>query len=628
MDELELNYLTSLIYGDLEDTRRLTRELIGSPEFTREHGISFHRHRKNVMRQLRNLSKAELPKIGFPEYVNGGGKILDGVALFEELVLRDPSLQIKYGVHYGLFSSAILNLGTPDQHKLFLPDALSLRTPGIFAMTETGHGSDVSSLQTTATFDKDSDSFVIHTPDRSGWKDYLGNAAKHGKSAVVFAQLIMGGENYGVHAFYVPIRNSFGMFRVGITGEDDGAKGGLNGVDNGRLAFNQVRVPRANLLAKYGAVDEAGAYSSPIESKGRRFFTMLSTLVQGRVSLVGAVVNAQKLALSVGVSYAHSRTQFENASGEETALIRYPLHQERLIPILADTYAQIFMHHDLLRLFGKVFTDEEADAKDRSDLETQAAAAKAYSTWAALNNLQAIREACGGQGYLAANQIVSLHADLDVYATFEGDNNVLLQLVAKRLLDDYSSEWKTATTVGKVKLAWDNIALPQLNHVAILSSLLRKNKLFSEDSKNALETLDTILSTRVSRMTHSLAMNIKKEPDLAEGFVKNQVAAVETALAYAEYQSWSALYAETKNNHPDAVNSLLTDLLWVQGAELIEKHALWYLTEEILSPKDINQLKQTVRQECYPRIVDASQALVQSFDLNDFVSAPIAKRSS
>ena len=92
--------------------------------------------------------------------------------------------------------------------------ALALRLPGCFAMTEIGHGSNVAGILTTATYDEGTEEFVIHTPVRAAWKDYLGNAALHGRAAVVFAQLYTKGEGHGVHAFFVPIR------------EDDGEGGG------------------------------------------------------------------------------------------------------------------------------------------------------------------------------------------------------------------------------------------------------------------------------------------------------------------------------------------------------------------------------------------------------------------
>src|SRR4029450_2075039 len=100
-----------------------------------------------------------------------------------------------------------------------------------------------------------------------------------------------------------------GGFLKGIGGEDDGLKGGLNGIDNGRLHFTNVRGPGENLLNRYGSGAGDGTYSSPIASPGRRFFTMLGTLVQGRVSLDGAATTAAAMALTIAITYGNARSQ-------------------------------------------------------------------------------------------------------------------------------------------------------------------------------------------------------------------------------------------------------------------------------------------------------------------------------
>lgn len=340
-------------------------------------------------------------------------------------------------MQWGLFGSAVHHLGTERNHREFLPGIIAFDVPGCFAMTETGHGSDVQNIATSATYDPETQEFVVHTPFRGAWKDYIGNAALHGKAAVVFAKLVTQGVDHGVHAFYVPLRDDTGAFLPGVGGEDDGVKGGLNGIDNGRLWFDHVRVPRTNLLNRYGDVAEDGTYSSPIDSPGRRFFTMLGTLVQGRVSLDGAAVVAQKIGLQIALTYAMERRQFPTGDGHEGVLLDYGRHQRRLIPRLATVFAQSFAHEKLLQTFDDVFSGRQDTPERREDLETQAAAFKAMSTWSALDTLQECREATGGAGFLAENRITGLRADLDVYVTFEGDNTVLLQLVGKRLLTDF-----------------------------------------------------------------------------------------------------------------------------------------------------------------------------------------------
>ena len=253
-------------------------------------------HRERVLSQLHLLVEHGGSRRALPEEYGGRNDNGANLAGFQELVLADPSLQIKSGVQWGLFGSAIYQLGTKEHHDKWLRAVADMSLPGAFAMTETGHGSDVAAIGTTATYDVEAEEFVIHTPFRGAWKDYLGNAALHGKAATVFAQLITGGVNYGVHCFFVPLRDEDGEFLPGIGGEDDGVKGGLNGIDNGRLHFDHVRVPRTNLLNRYGDVAADGTYSSDIPSPGRRFFTMLGALVQGRVSLDGAATTGTALA--------------------------------------------------------------------------------------------------------------------------------------------------------------------------------------------------------------------------------------------------------------------------------------------------------------------------------------------
>ena len=181
-------------------------------------------------------------------------------------------------------------------------------------MTETGHGSDVQSLETTATYDAETEEFVIDSPTPTARKDYIGGAAETATMASVFAQLITTEDgkpvNHGVHCVLVPIRDADGNDLPGVTTSDCDYKGGLPGVDNGRIVFDHVRVPRVNLLNKYGDVAPDGTYSSPIDNPNRRFFTMLGTLIRGRITVGGSAGAAARVALDIATRYALQRRQF------------------------------------------------------------------------------------------------------------------------------------------------------------------------------------------------------------------------------------------------------------------------------------------------------------------------------
>ncbi|MDQ0801206.1 acyl-CoA dehydrogenase [Arthrobacter sp. SLBN-112] len=623
------------LLGKWADVRLQARDLAARPELHKVEGLTHTDHRGRVFGQLKYLVDNEAVHRAFPAELGGSDDHGGNIAGFEELVVADPSLQIKAGVQWGLFGSAVMHLGTGEHHAKWLPGIMNLEIPGCFAMTETGHGSDVASIATTATYDPDTEEFVIHTPFRAAWKDYIGNAATDGLGAVVFAQLVTRGVNHGVHALYVDLRDpDTKEFLPGIGGEDDGIKGGLNGIDNGRLHFTNVRVPRTNLLNRYGNVDADGTYTSPIASPGRRFFTMLGTLVQGRVSLDGAAVAASKLALKAAIQYATERRQFNASSHtDEEVLLDYQRHQRRLFTRLATTYAAGFAHEQLLRKFDDVFSGAHDTDADRQDLETLAAALKPLSTWHALDTLQECREACGGAGFLIENRFASLRADLDVYATFEGDNTVLLQLVAKRLLADYAKEFRN---VDFGVLA--RYVVNQAAGAAVHRTGLRQVAQFVADTgsvqKAALALRDeegqrALLTDRVQTMVAEAGAALKGSKRLPQDkgaalFNRHQNELIDAAQAHAELLQWEAFTEALDNVTDPGTRTVLTWLRDLFGLSLIEKNLSWYLMNGRLSMQRartvggyINRLLEKIR----PHAVD----LVDAFGYGeDHVRAAIA----
>ncbi|WP_427117106.1 acyl-CoA dehydrogenase [Pseudarthrobacter scleromae] len=632
---VDVEALGRQLLGKWADVRLQARELAARPELHKIEGLTHTEHRKRVFGQLRYLVENEAVHRAFPAALGGSDDHGGNIAGFEELVVADPSLQIKAGVQWGLFGSAVMHLGTAGHHARWLPGIMNLDIPGCFAMTETGHGSDVASIATTATYDPATEEFVVHTPFRAAWKDYIGNAATDGLGAVVFAQLVTRGVNHGVHAFYVDLRDPETKdFLPGIGGEDDGIKGGLNGIDNGRLHFTDVRIPRTNLLNRYGDVAPDGTYSSPIASPGRRFFTMLGTLVQGRVSLDGAAVAASKVALKAAIGYATERRQFNASSHtDEEVLLDYQRHQRRLFTRLATTYAAGFAHEQLLEKFDDVFSGAHDTDEDRQDLETLAAALKALSTWHALDTLQECREACGGAGFLIENRFASLRADLDVYATFEGDNTVLLQLVAKRLLADYAKEFRNVDFGVMARYV-----VGQATGATIHRTGLRQVAQFMADTgsvqRAAIALRDeagqrALLTDRVQTMVAEAAGSLRGSNRLSQEkgaalFNRHQNELIDAAQAHAELLQWEAFTDALREVEDPGTRMVLTWLRDLFGLSLIEKNLSWYLMNGRLSMQRgrtvgeyINRLLVKIR----PHALD----LVEAFGYgDDHVRAAVA----
>lgn len=439
--------LQKVLDGAWADAREFTREAM-TPDMLNPIGLGMEEHRDHVLAQLQRLADSGMPKLGFREEDGGTGDTGGALTSFEMLGHLDLSLMVKAGVQWGLFGGAIANLGDSETRKKYLPDVMSLDLLGCFAMTEVGGGSDVQNLETTATFDRETGEFVVNTPTPSAEKAYIGNAARDGRMAAVFAQLITtaddGGElRHGVHCLLVPIRDEAGNDLPGVRTSDHGPKGGLAGVDNGKIWFDDVRVPREALLDRFGAVDADGEYSSPIDSVGARFFTMLGTLIRGRVSVGAAAGASARTALALAVRYSLVRRQFDHPeTGKGIPLLEYREHQRRLMPRVARAYAFACAQNAIILELDEFEKNPEAfDEVRRREMETHAAGIKASVTAFANDTIIEARLACGGAGYMAENLLTEMRKDCDVFSTFEGDNVVLTQLVGKELLSSYAADF-------------------------------------------------------------------------------------------------------------------------------------------------------------------------------------------
>ena len=219
--KVDVAALTRLLDGRHAEVRNLVRTNLAEYASVLEEAetMSTDEFRDRVRDLVVELASTGQTGMGFPEQYGGGGDVGASIAAFETLAFGDLSVLVKVGVQFGLFGGAILQLGTKAHHDEYLPDLITGKVMGCFAMTETGHGSNVQALGTVATYDASTEEFVITTPDDASRKDYIGNAARHAEVAVVFAQLEIDGESEGVHAIVVPLREN-GQVLPGIRIED------------------------------------------------------------------------------------------------------------------------------------------------------------------------------------------------------------------------------------------------------------------------------------------------------------------------------------------------------------------------------------------------------------------------
>jgi acyl-CoA oxidase len=594
-------------------------------------------YRELVMRWMRMLAEDGEATILFPKEYGGQGNVGGGISAFEMLGHSDLSLLVKCGVHFGLFGGAVLHLGNEEHRKQYLPRVMSAELPGCFAMTETGHGSDVQRLGTTATYDHDAGEFVIHTPDEESRKDYIGNAAVHGKIAAVFAQLIVGGQNHGVHALLVPLRDDDGNCLPGIRIEDCGHKLGLNGVDNGRIWFDEVRVPRTALLDRYGQVTEEGSYETEIENDNRRFFTTIGTLIQGRVSVAGAAVSATKSALTIAIRYGLNRRQFAPpGSDEEMRVLDYRMHQRRLLPPLATVYALHFAQRELLAELHNAFTGDGYDERGKRKLEAFAAGVKATSTWHATSTIQTCREACGGAGYLAENRFAALKADTDVFTTFEGDNTVLLQLVAKGLLTDYSARFGDLSRLEMVRFfgeqAFETVVERTLARQLVTRLADAVKPSTNGDDEGNIDDRDYQLDLfrwREEHMLGAVARRLKRGiddgNDQFDVFNDCQDHVIQAARAHVDSQILDAFARGVDRCEDETLKPLLESLFSLHALSLIEAERGWFFEHGRMTGPRAKAVTRTINRLC-GELREHAGLLVDAFGIPDqALAAPIAR---
>ena len=579
----------ALLQGDHPEVRARARAALRRPEMRMPDEIPRDEYRERTLAAVRVLAEEGLGAIAFPREFGGEGIPGGEVVAFEELALGDLSVLVKYGVQFGLFAGSIAQLGTEKHHRRYLRRAATLALPGCYAMTETGHGSNVRDLRTTADFDPGSGDFVVTTPDDDARKDYIGNAALHGRMATVFARLRIGAQDHGVHAFLVRIRDRHGAVAPGVRIEDCGAKQGLNGVDNGRIWFDGVRVGRDALLDRFARVTPEGAYESPIPNADRRFFTMLGTLVAGRISVAAASHTVAKKALAIALRHTAGRRQFGPAGGPEVPILDYLALQRELLPRLAASYAATFALRDLVRRYAD-------PATDRRELEVRAAALKAVTSRHALRTLQACREACGGLGYLASAQFARMKADTDVFTTFEGANPVLLQLVAKGKLSRYRRELGDLTMWGMARYLAELAGTRLADMNPVVKRRTDPDHLAGQNFQLAA------LRYREQRLQRSAARRLKHRMDQGMGSFAAVNACqdhlIALARAYADCTLLSTSAAALREMDDSAGKSLIAEVIALHGLATLEANRAWYLETGYFEPVKSEAVRREVNERC------------------------------
>ncbi|KAI9503930.1 acyl-CoA dehydrogenase/oxidase C-terminal [Coemansia spiralis] len=557
----------------------------------------------------------------------------------EESMLRmsiisvvDPGFWTRFGVHFGLFFGALQGQATPSQLAYWMErGALSMQgITGCFGMTELGHGSNVAGLETTATYDKRTDEFVIHSPTLTATKWWIGGAAHTATHCAVYAQLIVKGKCYGTKTFVVQLRDTK-TFQLmpGVNIGDLGKKMGRDQIDNGWIRFTYVRIPRSNMLMKHTKVTRAGDVIEPALAQ-----LAYGALIQGRVSMVSDSANVAKRALTIAVRYASVRRQF--GIGEpgtvETKLLDYPIHQHRLLPLMAQTFAMVFAAREMNTNYQKLMSvlselgDDKGPAvndaiKNLKETHATSAGLKAFCTWMCLNIIDQCRQSLGGHGYSAYTGLSQAYSDFAVHCTWEGDNTILTLQCGRYLVATALDARNGQPLPANMLYLKDAIAAD--------GSL--SGKPCKSDAVDVVSSLNTLKAAWSSVAANAIRNAVRDfEAGLAKGLSKDNAYEFSSAsrLHAARMHTYTYLlhrFVAQVEQSPAQLRPILALLARLFGAHSAVQHSGEFLQSGFYSGAQIETLKAFVNTACADVRKDAV-SLTDAFGYTDYVvNSPLGR---
>ncbi|GMS94134.1 hypothetical protein PENTCL1PPCAC_16309, partial [Pristionchus entomophagus] len=508
-------------------------------------------------------------------------------------------------LHYGMFVPVLQGQADDNLAEQFLPRAMNLEIIGTYAQTEMGHGTNLKELETTATYEKQAEEFILHSPTRSSTKWWPGNLGKMSNYAIVTAQLHIDGKNHGPHNFLVQLRSEIDHIPLpGITVGDIGPKMSLNGVDNGYLALDGVRIPRERMLMKHAKVAPDGTYTPP-------FYAKLSYggMVHVRAHMIHQQAKLMSSAVTIATRYSAVRRQGRiEKDHPEVQVLDYQTQQYRIFPQIARAYAFLFAGLEVMEMYENMTKGLKKGEIDLlPDLHALSSGLKSVISFDAAIGIEQCRMACGGHGYSEASGLPKLYGVVIAGCTYEGENMVMLQQTARYLVKSmkkasrgeplsFSVEFLGRKTEGRSRIGMmegytDNeiaILLLSLEHITrtllLDASIEWKKRVKMGESKDRAWNGVTVEMNRAARVYTRLF--------IAHSFHRRIISS------------------------PSSIRSVLTDLLSLYlHYECVDmSHHLLY--DGHCTGDQINYLKRRLYDDL-TKIRPNAVSLVDSFDLTD-----------
>lgn len=338
---------------------------------------------------LNKMKKLGLFGLRIPQDYGGSGmNLLDYCYVLKELSKTHDAIRAIMSVNNGIGSMGLVNYGTEEQKKRYLPLLASGDYISAFALTEPGAGSDASSITTTAT--KKDNGWLIN-----GMKHFITNAPVANIFTVITLTDKEKRARGGITAFLVE-KNTKGL-TIGNIHKTMGGKGWLQA----EVIFEDCFVPDDNLLGEVG----------------NGFKIAMTTLNEGRLSAAASAIGIGERLLSMGIEYAKLRKQFGKPIAEFEAI------QWMLADSATELYAADRMLSYAAYRFDKGY-----------DIRLESSMTKLFATESAFKIADRILQIHGGMGFMKETKVERMFRDIRAYRIFEGTSEIQRFMIARELL--------------------------------------------------------------------------------------------------------------------------------------------------------------------------------------------------
>ncbi|CAI5456765.1 unnamed protein product [Caenorhabditis angaria] len=590
--------MSAWIHGGDEVLKR-RREILdyvkSNPDFKDPIPVEFLSREERVSNGTRKIVKMT----DNTDQIDGADFFGEGM-YFQSLVMgRDLH---PLSLHYIMFLPTLQGQTDDEQLDEWLPKAIARSIVGTYAQTELGHGTNLSKLETTATYDPSTQEFVLHSPTITAAKWWPGGLGKSSNHAIVVAQLYTKGQCKGPHPFIVQLRDlETHKPMKGVRLGDIGPKLGINGSDNGFLLFDKYRIPRKAMLMRYSKVQPDGTYIAPAHSKlgyGTMVFVR-SIMIKDQATQLGA-------AATIATRYSAVRRQGEPVVGNgEIQILDYQTQQYRVFPQLARAFAFLFAAYEIRDLYLRL-TEEltHGNTELLPEIHALSSGLKSVVSWDTAQGIEQCRLSCGGHGYSQASAFPEIYGYAVGGCTYEGENLVMLLQVARYLVKAAEETRKGTSNLAEI--------CGYISKTGRRTSSLTSIANYTTDQ--IIEDLEHVARKQVFHAYDKL----KK----AQQHVKPEDAWNQSSVELAKASRWHVrlylvkTFLKKVDKAPEDLKKVMIHVARLYAFDIISSSSGNFLEEGYMRPDQITEIKEGVY-ECLAKIRPVAVSLVDSWDYDD-----------